>query len=152
MASILLVLGLLEGFELRLVHSPCHIITIGHTPTHTRAVYSLGGAIGNLNDTLVMLFGRCCVSCLDLHDSPVCQKAAVPCGESLRPNSLCRTWQPLLLRQMEVTSSQGRPGTARNWGRPRKSWHGPARKILARKDIGTTWYKSFFFFEGGGYF
>ena len=32
---------------------------------------------------------------------------------------------------------QGRPGTARNGG-PGDLWHGPARKIMARKNIGTA--------------
>ena len=32
---------------------------------------------------------------------------------------------------------QGRPGTARHGG-PADLWHGPARKIMARKNIGTA--------------
>ena len=32
---------------------------------------------------------------------------------------------------------QGRPGTARHAG-PADLWHGPARKIMARKNIGTA--------------
>ena len=32
---------------------------------------------------------------------------------------------------------QGRPGTARH-GEPGDLWHGPARKIMARKNIGTA--------------
>ena len=38
---------------------------------------------------------------------------------------------------IDVLQQQGRPGTARHGG-PADLWHGPARKILARKNIGTA--------------
>ena len=37
----------------------------------------------------------------------------------------------------ETLDMQGRPGTARHAG-PADLWHGPARKIMARKNIGTA--------------
>ena len=44
---------------------------------------------------------------------------------------------PPSFKPFQAFIHQGRPGTARNGG-PGDLWHGPARKIMARKNIGTA--------------